>query len=451
MNTENLNYVTQLVPRLNALISERTAIKNAIVEKGVAVPDTARLEDFPTYIAQIIAGGGLSGWTSCTISGWIDALSDSDADIILQAATGYTMANAPASWSESITFTPVIIKRNSGAIGAMTNLSTDMDTNTLVMSVYQIDANLMEIPNVIVKKYGDISGKTWTNTTFHKYYSLSEQTTATAEQILSGYTAYDNTGYLLTGTLETGAGGLVGWTSYPTEYSYITGLQTSDYNGILEVATGHTLETLPIDIEVDGANRIQNIKKVVILNNSGYVLGTVDKILYNPSTKRLTIEIVGNTSSYSQRNITLTRKKSNNSWTSRMSYYYPLEQTSFSASDLAKNKTAYDGSGTKITGTMSILSMQEIAATSYEAGTHSLSFNRVSSAGSYMIVVMDTDGTYYGAGPADGENWGVFSNYNTSHIKKAIISATDDGSNISVSFQPTMTLNVRILCLAFPL
>ena len=106
MNTENLNYVTQLVPRLNALISEKTAIKNAIVEKGVAVPDTARLEDFPTYIAQIIAGGGLSGWTSCTISGWIDALSDSDADIILQAATGYTIANAPSSWSESITFTP---------------------------------------------------------------------------------------------------------------------------------------------------------------------------------------------------------------------------------------------------------------------------------------------------------------------------------------------------------
>lgn len=71
-----MNYETEL----QRIVAAKESMRQSIIAKGVEVPESAKIEDYPTYIAQIVAGGGGYDPDNPTLEGLKAALDAGDKD-----------------------------------------------------------------------------------------------------------------------------------------------------------------------------------------------------------------------------------------------------------------------------------------------------------------------------------------------------------------------------------
>lgn len=90
-----MNYETEL----QRLVTAKESMRQSIIAKGVDVPENAKIEDYPAYIAQIVAGGGGYDPDNPTLEGLKAALDAGDKDAFPANSTiPDTYDGAPFNW-----------------------------------------------------------------------------------------------------------------------------------------------------------------------------------------------------------------------------------------------------------------------------------------------------------------------------------------------------------------
>lgn len=188
-----------LIENVNRIYTDKEAIKQAIIEKGVAVPEETSLDEYANLIAQINGGIDTSAVTAVA--------SDVLAGKVIVDANGNEITGTLNDYSETDVLprgeTAQIVSVNKefgsngygyyGVLSFHPNFSGYITPNTTInQAVYGLN------PNII--KSGELIGSSSANGDNSTTGTYTSDATATAGNILSGKTAYVN-GSKVTGTM----------------------------------------------------------------------------------------------------------------------------------------------------------------------------------------------------------------------------------------------------------
>lgn len=192
-----------LIENVNRIYTDKEAIKQAITEKGVAVPDGTSLDEYANLIAQINAGIDTSAVTataSDVLAGKV--IVDADGNKVAGTMNDYSKTDIPTNG-----VTAAITSLNKGSfsnsIGSGRTLSFHPNFSGYVTPDTTINQNVYGLNPAIVKS-GELIGGNGSPADGALRGTYTSDATATAATILKDKTAYVN-GVKVTGSIASKA------------------------------------------------------------------------------------------------------------------------------------------------------------------------------------------------------------------------------------------------------